>query len=213
MAANYASVAFGVEAKKLQEKFGSRNTYARMEKQASFDGLTQNEENFIAERDSFYVASVGENGFPYIQHRGGEKGFLKIVDEHTLILPDFSGNKQYISVGNLATNNKVALLLMDYPHKARLKIYALAEILDIKERHEFAQFFKDSKAERLIKLTVEAFDWNCPQHITQRFSIDEIQQILAPKTVLIEQLQLENKELKEALALLKLANRPTDFIE
>ena len=111
MAENYASIAFGKEAKKLQEKFGSRNMYARMEKQSSFEGFIPNEELFIAERDSFYMASIGENGFPYIQHRGGAKGFLKVFDENTLIFPDFKGNKQYISVGNLTTNNKVALFL------------------------------------------------------------------------------------------------------
>ena len=200
MAENYASIAFGKEAKKLQEKFGSRNMYARMEKQSSFEGFTPNEELFIAERDSFYMASIGENGFPYIQHRGGAKGFLKVFDENTLIFPDFKGNKQYISVGNLTTNNKVALFLMDYPHKARLKIYANAKILDLKENPEFAQTFTDLKTERLIKLNVEAHDWNCPQYITQRFSIDEIQQIFSPKLELIEQLKLENKQLKEALA-------------
>ncbi|GGD79713.1 hypothetical protein GCM10011514_49640 [Emticicia aquatilis] len=104
-----------------------------MERQIFYEGLTKFEENFISKRDSFYVATVGENGFPYIQHRGGPKGFLKVLDKNRLGFIDFSGNMQYISLGNLATNNKVALFLVDYPNRKRLKIYVKAEIAELKD--------------------------------------------------------------------------------
>ena len=103
-----------------------------MEKDVYVDGLTENEIDFIAERDSFYMASIGENNFPYIQHRGGPKGFLKILDSKRLGFIDFKGNMQYVTVGNLATNNNVALIMVDYPSRTRLKILAKAEIVELK---------------------------------------------------------------------------------
>ncbi|NQZ78589.1 MAG: pyridoxamine 5'-phosphate oxidase family protein, partial [Ekhidna sp.] len=130
---NYANLAFTDTIKKLQEKYGSRASYDRMERFTSTDGLTEREISLIAERDSFYAASYGENGFPYIQHRGGPKGFLKVLDHKTLGFIDFSGNRQYITVGNVETNNRVSLILMDYPRRARLKLYAEAEVVDLDE--------------------------------------------------------------------------------
>ncbi len=205
MADNYAKLAFGEESKKLQEKFGSRSTYARMEEMTIYDGLTLNEGAFIAERDSFYMASIGENGYPYIQHRGGPVGFLKVIDSKTLALPDFRGNKQYITVGNVATNHKVALILMDYPHRTRLKIYANVEIIELgkdlalEKKLELNDY--PGKPERIIKLNVEVYDWNCPQHITPRFTLEEIETVLAPQREFVDKLIEENKQLKEALKL------------
>src|SRR5436190_1624659 len=120
MQTNYETIAFSDEAKKLQKKFGSRNAYARLEKNIFYDGLTENEVQFIMERDSFYMASMGDNGYPYIQHRGGPEGFVKVIDSKTIAFSDFRGNKQYISVGNIATNNKIALIMVDYPRRTRL---------------------------------------------------------------------------------------------
>jgi len=201
MAANYQSVAFGEETKKLQEKYGSRSTYARVEKTSFYDGLTENETAFIAERDSFYMASNGKDGYPYIQHRGGPAGFLKVIDSQTIGFLDFSGNKQYISTGNLKENNKVALIVMDYARRARLKIYAHAEIIDLgtDTKLEHALDLQDYKAkpERIIKLHIEAFDWNCPQHIVQRFTIPEIEEAFAAQKDYIRELRAEIEELKK----------------
>ena len=127
MAKNFAAIAFTDAVKAMQEKLGSRSSYARMERDIYVDGLTENEIDFIAQRDSFYMASIGENNFPYIQHRGGPKGFLKVLDAKRIGFIDFRGNMQYISTGNIATNNNVALITVDYPARARLKILAKAE--------------------------------------------------------------------------------------
>lgn len=136
MAKNFAAIAFTDAVKALQEKYGSRNSYERIEKFNVVDGLSHNEIGFIENRDSFYMASIGENNFPYIQHRGGPKGFLKVLDKNRIGFIDFSGNKQYITVGNMETNNNVALFLMDYPAKARLKIFAKTEIVELKDNSE-----------------------------------------------------------------------------
>src|SRR3990172_13147166 len=133
MAKNFAEIAFTDAVKALQEKYGSRNNYEQMEKLNIIDGFSTNEISFIGARDSFYLASLGANDFPYIQHRGGPKGFLKVLDTKHLGFIDFKGNKQYISVGNITTNNNVALIMVDYPARARLKVYAKAEILELKE--------------------------------------------------------------------------------
>jgi predicted pyridoxine 5'-phosphate oxidase superfamily flavin-nucleotide-binding protein len=177
---NYSAIAFSEAAKKMQEKSGSRSSYARMEQQRYTEGMTENEAAFITERDSFYMATVGENGFPYIQFRGGPKGFLKILDSKRLGFIDFSGNMQYISVGNLVTNNKVALILLDYPTKTRLKIFAEAEVVELKNdpalfNHLNPENYK-FRPERMMVLHIKAYDWNCPQHITPRYTLEEIEE-------------------------------------
>lgn len=204
MAKNFAEIGFSSAAKKLQEKYGSRANYARMERQTFYEGLTKFEESFISKRDSFYMATVGENGFPYIQHRGGPKGFLKVLDANRLGFIDFSGNMQYISLGNLATNNKVALFLVDYPNKKRLKIYAKAEIVEIKDDPALHKLLDlenyKFRPERMMVLHVEAYDWNCPQHITPRFTAEEIEEILQPQYQHIKNLEAEIIDLKAKLA-------------
>jgi predicted pyridoxine 5'-phosphate oxidase superfamily flavin-nucleotide-binding protein len=197
---NYSAIAFSEAAKKIQEKAGSRANYARMDKQPQQDDLTENEIDFISGRDSFYMATVGENGFPYIQFRGGPKGFLKVLDGKRLGFIDFRGNMQYISAGNLATNNKVALILLDYPAKARLKIYAEAEIIELKDNPTlFNQLNLDDykfRPERMMVLQVKAFSWNCPQHITPRYTLEEIEEGFASPLEHISRLEAEIKELK-----------------
>ena len=184
---NYAKLAFTDAVKKLQEQNGSRNNYERMERYTSKEGLTPNEINMIEERDSFYMASFGENEFPYIQHRGGSKGFLKVLDPKTLAFIDFTGNKQYISVGNIKTNNKVSLILVDYPRKARLKIYAEAEVLSLSESPEMMKKLKlegyKYRPERVMVFHIKAFDWNCPQHIKPRYTEEEIERAFALQKV------------------------------
>lgn len=197
---NYSTLAFSDAAKKLQEKSGSRANYARMEKQVDNDVLSENEIQFISERDSFYMATVGDNGFPYIQFRGGPEGFLKVLDEKRLGFIDFRGNMQYISVGNLATHNKVALILMDYPAKARLKIYAEAEVVELKDNPELFMSLNLAdykfRPERMIVLHIKAFNWNCPQHITPRFTEKEIQEAFASQMEYISKLEAELTLLK-----------------
>ncbi|MCZ6540453.1 MAG: pyridoxamine 5'-phosphate oxidase family protein [Nitrospinae bacterium] len=180
MTDNFTELAFTDSVKTLQEKYGTRTAYSRMERGGKFrNQLTWQEKKHIADRDGFYLASVGENGWPYMQFRGGPKGFLKAIDDHRLAFADFRGNGQYISTGNFIDNNKTMLFLMDYPNKKRLKIWAEAEVLDAADHPELAQqlIMPDYEAivERIIVFKVHAFDWNCPQHITPRYSEEEIQ--------------------------------------
>jgi uncharacterized protein len=203
MAKNFATIAFTDAVKALQEKHGSRSSYDRIEKFNVIDGLSDNEIRFIENRDSFYMASTGENNFPYIQHRGGPKGFLKVLDKNRLGFIDFTGNKQYITLGNMATNNNVALFLMDYPAKARLKFFAKTEIVELKGNDDLYALLniKEYKfrAERMMIFHIEAFDWNCPQHIIPRFTADEIQMALLPQQEYVAKLEEENKRLSAKL--------------
>ncbi|MEP2669462.1 MAG: pyridoxamine 5'-phosphate oxidase family protein [Cyclobacteriaceae bacterium] len=181
MAKNFGSLAFTDEVKLLQEKYGSRKHYERMQMRTVIDGLTDFEVEFISHRDSFYMASLGENGYPYIQHRGGPKGFVKVIDSKTIGFMDFSGNRQFITMGNLATHNKVSLIMMDYPARARLKIYAKAEIIELNDRQDLFNMLNlnddyPAKPERMLLLHIEAYDWNCPQHISPRYTIQELEE-------------------------------------
>ena len=200
MAQNFAEIAFTDNVKAQQTKYGSRRSYARMEAQAHSSELTFAEADFIAERDGFYLATTGENGYPYMQFRGGPKGFLKVLDQHTLAYADFRGNQQYISVGNLSGNDKAALILMDYAQRQRLKIYARTEIIEAKDAPNLIAQLQDAdykaQVERAMVLRVEAFDWNCPQHITQRFTVEEVRALNAPLYEHIAKLEAEVERLK-----------------
>lgn len=200
MAKNFAEIAFTESVKAQQEKYGSRRSYARMEAQARGTELSFAEADFIAERDSFYLSTVGENGYPYVQFRGGPKGFLKALDARTLAYADFRGNLQYISVGNLTRNDRAALILMDYAQRRRLKIYARIEVIEAKDAPELIAQLQDprynAQIERAMILHVEAFDWNCPQHITQRFTLEEIRELNAPLYEQVAKLEAEIERLK-----------------
>ncbi|MEP7377386.1 MAG: pyridoxamine 5'-phosphate oxidase family protein [Chitinophagaceae bacterium] len=200
MAKNFTTLAFTDTVKAMQEKMGSRAGYARMEKDTYKDGLTQNEIEFIAQRDSFYMASVGENNFPYIQHRGGPKGFVKVLDAKRIGFIDFRGNMQYISVGNIATNNNVALIMVDYPSRARLKILAKAEMVELKDDPLLYNLLDLNeykfKPERMMVFNVEAYDWNCPQHITPRYTVEDVEEAFASQRERVKKLESEVKELK-----------------
>ncbi|WP_243692146.1 pyridoxamine 5'-phosphate oxidase family protein [Caulobacter sp. BK020] len=168
------------------------------------EAFTANEEAFIAARDSFYMASMSETGWPYVQHRGGPPGFLRVIDETTLAFADFRGNRQYISVGNLDANDRVALILVDYPRRARLKILAHAERLALDAEPELLPKLLDpgyrAKPERIFRLRLAAFDWNCPQHIVPRFTEAEISRAVQPLHEKLEALEAENRALRERLA-------------
>lgn len=184
MAKNYAEIAFTPDVKMEQEKHGSRRQYERMEKISRGTELTFAEADFIETRDSFYMATVGENGYPYVQFRGGPRGFLKVLDSKTLGYADFRGNLQYVSVGNLLRNNKAALILMDYPNRRRLKIFATMRVFDSEDAPELVERLAipdyPAKIERAMVLHVDAFDWNCPQHITPRYTVEEFQLLQSP---------------------------------
>lgn len=195
MAKNFAEIAFTESVKAQQEKYGSRKSYAKMEAQERGTELSDAEAEYIAERDGFYLATVGENGYPYVQFRGGPQGFLKVLDAKTLAYADFRGNLQYISVGNLTRNDKAALILMDYANRRRLKIYARIEVVEAKDAPELIAQLQDAsyeaQVERAMVLHVEAFDWNCPQHITPRYTIEEVRELNAPLYEYIAKLEAE----------------------
>lgn len=162
------------------------------------DPLSQAEAEFIAARDSFYLGSISESGWPYIQHRGGPPGFLRVVDETTLAFADYKGNRQLLTTGNVSVNNRVALFLMDYKNRERLKILGHARIEDARVHPELVTRLADPKmrssVERLVFIDVVSFDWNCPKYITPRYSIEEIEELAAP-------LRARIAELEEKLAL------------
>lgn len=200
MANKFAKIAFTTSVKATQTHYGTRRQNERLEQFENDGRLTGAEADFISRRDGFYLATVGENGQPYIQFRGGASGFLKVLDDKTLGYADFRGNLQYISIGNLSKNNKAALFLMDYPSQRRLKILARIEVKDAPDVPELIESLKipnyKARIERAMILHVEAFDWNCPQHIPQRFSIEEIRAINAPLYEHIQKLEKELEKLK-----------------
>ena len=179
----------------VQKLMGSDRLYADAPADRTFDRFTGREIDFIGARDSFYLASVSEHGWPYVQHRGGPSGFLHVLDDRTLAFADYRGNRQYISVGNALANDRVCLLLMDYANQARLKIYAHCDVLSLDSAPALAQKLSahNSRAriERIIRLRLQAFDWNCPQHITRRFSENEIAQAVEPLLARIQALESE----------------------
>jgi predicted pyridoxine 5'-phosphate oxidase superfamily flavin-nucleotide-binding protein len=205
MAYNFGSLVFTPVVKALQERYGSRRSYAKREASGvSNDGIGPSETEFLAEADSFYIASVGATGWPYVQHRGGPKGFLKVIDEHTIAFADFRGNKQFVSTGNLMTDDRVALILVDYPRQARLKFLGRAKILEGAEAKDWIERLRDpgykTTIERVFVIHVEAFDWNCQQHITPRFTEGQIREVLAPIETQMQALEQENAGLRDELA-------------
>lgn len=185
MARAFTEIAFTEPVKRVQSQYGSRNAYAKFDfDEERRDHLSEYEVAFLAERDSFYMGTVGENGWPYVQHRGGPKGFLKVLDEKTIGFADFRGNKQYISVGNLSTDDRVSLFIMDYPNRQRLKLWARARLVHENEDAALIAQLEvpsyQARVERGIIMTIEAVDWNCSQHITPRYTKAEIESLIAP---------------------------------
>ncbi|HEX4031383.1 MAG TPA: pyridoxamine 5'-phosphate oxidase family protein [Terracidiphilus sp.] len=208
MGRSFAQIAFTPAVKQQQEKHGSRRSYERLEQPGQSerageagDRLGPDEREFIAGRDGFYMASVSETGWPYVQYRGGAQGFLRVLDERTLGFADLRGNKQYISAGNLSRDNRVALFLMDYPRQSRLKILGRAEIHEDddaarKWMEKLRMPEEKTPVERALLIHVEGFDWNCPQHITPRYTQEELAEFLAPMRRRMEALEQENARLR-----------------
>ena len=200
MSVQYSSaVAFSPAVKAVQTQKGSRDGYAKMEQKGGWRTAVGDDlAAFIAERDSFYLATASAHGQPSLQHRGGPKGFLKVLDEGTLAFADFAGNRQYISVGNLTENDRVSLFLIDYPNRRRIKIWGRAHVVD--DDLELLQSLADADykapVEAAIVISVEAWDINCSKHIAQRYTDDQIVDLLRPLQARIDELEAELASLR-----------------
>ena len=204
MSYGFLDTAITPSVREAQAAMGADHLWQDFKGDRASDRFTADEAAFMAERDSFYMASVSETGWPYIQHRGGAKGFLKLVDDRTLAFADYRGNRQYISVGNLAANDRACLFLMDYPRRARLKIYAHVEAVALEADADLTRLVTATtgraKPERILRLRLQAFDWNCPQHITPRFTEAEIATAIRPLQERLEELEADNAALRARLA-------------
>jgi predicted pyridoxine 5'-phosphate oxidase superfamily flavin-nucleotide-binding protein len=193
MAAKFMQLALTPAVHAAQERAFGRHQSVEAAAPAR-DAFTADEAAFIAARDSFYLATTNSDGWPYIQHRGGPAGFLKLLGSHLLGFADFKGNRQLLSTGNLDGNDRVALFLMDYPHRERLKILGHARVLDARESPALADQLSPApemrdRIERLFLIDVVGFDWNCPQYITPRFTAAEIEKVVAPLKARIAELE------------------------
>lgn len=186
MGHKFADIMFTDQVKAIQKQQGSFENYQSWSNYEDFNYLIDDTiKQFLAQRDSFYIASVNQNDWPYVQHRGGPKGFVKVFDEHTLGFADFSGNRQYVSTGNFKENDKVSLFFMDYANRRRLKVLgrvtqvSLTET-DLIEKLKVANY--RAKVERGFLIKIEAYDWNCPKFITQRYDTEQVQELMANLT-------------------------------
>jgi predicted pyridoxine 5'-phosphate oxidase superfamily flavin-nucleotide-binding protein len=184
MGHKFAEIAFTESVREVQSQLGSRSGYASLDGGEDFNNLlSERETSFISARDSFYMASVSETGWPYVQHRGGPVGFVRVIDSQTIGFADFSGNRQYVSVGNLRKDDRVSLFFMDYPNRTRLKMLGRVRLVGDDEPELLAQLEMDdyrAVVERGFVIHIEAFDWNCPQHITPRYTEADMESTIAP---------------------------------
>lgn len=206
MARAFYEIAFTDAVTAKQKHYGSADAYAKfLSPEANRnDALTETEIAFISARDGFYQATVTQTGWPYVQFRGGPKGFMKALDEKTLAYADFRGNRQYLSIGNLSDNDRISLFFMDYSNRRRLKLFGHAKFIDIEDDPFLVERLSDpnyrAQPERAVVITVAGFDWNCSQHIAQRFTLEELEETLAPMREEIRKLRAENAALKAETA-------------
>lgn len=183
---------------KVQAQLGVDHIWQDYAGPRAFDRFTDAEIAYIAERDTFYLATVSQTGWPYVQHRGGPVGFLKILDDRTLAFADYRGNKQYLSLGNLSTDDRASMILMDYPQRRRLKL--LGHMTSVAIDDELAERIVDPdlalKPERIMVFKLQAYDWNCPKYITQRYTEEEISAAVKPLQQRLRELEAENAELR-----------------
>jgi len=202
MSRAFSDIAFTPTVRELQTRMGSRKNYAALDRSSDRrDRLTDKEIAFISARDSFYQATVSETGWPYVQFRGGPAGFLKVRNDKTLAYADFRGNVQYISVGNLLTNERISIILMDYPNQRRLKLLGRVRLVQAGEDPQLMQELHhpdySATVERAFVITIEGYDWNCPQHITPRFTEAEVTAAVAPLHERIRTLEAELAVLRQ----------------
>ena len=204
MSYGFMNIALTPSVRAAQAAMGADHLWQDFKGHREFDRFTHNEAAFLAERDSFYMASVSETGWPYVQHRGGPRGFLKMVDDRTLAFADYRGNRQYISTGNLAADDRACLFLMDYAGRARLKVYARVEQVALDTDPALTDLVTvpgyKAKIERIFRIRLESFDWNCPQHITPRFTEDEVNEAVRPLRDRLGALEAEIAGLRAQLA-------------
>ncbi len=206
MGRRFQELAFTPLVKEHQQEHGSRSQYERLAERAPLGNtLGPAEQAFLALRDSFYMASVSETGWPYVQHRGGPKGFVRVIDPKLIGFADLRGNRQYISLGNLEHDGRVALFFIDYPNQTRLKVLGRVEVHEHDAEapaliDSFRPINKADVIERVILIHIEAFDWNCPQHITPRYTLEELQETLAPIREKLASLEAENVALRDKLS-------------
>ena len=200
MTYGFLDIAVTPSVRAVQARMGANRIWQDFKGHREFDRFTENEAAFIADRDSLYMATVSETGWPYVQHRGGPRGFLRLIDDGTLAFADYRGNRQYISAGNLAADDRACLFLMDYPRRARLKIYVHVETLALDDDPDLTALVAmpdyKAKPERIFRLRLETFDWNCQQHITPRFTEHEIAEAVRALRDRLAQLESENAELR-----------------
>ena len=199
----FLDIAVTPSVRAAQAEMGADRIWENFKGHREFDRFAENEVEFIATRDSFYMASVSETDWPYMQHRGGPTGFLKVIDGKTLAFADYRGNRQYVSTGNFAANDRACLFLVDYPRRGRLKIYAHVEKVALDADPALTELVTDTaykaKLERIFRLRLETFDWNCQQHITPRFTEQEVAQAVRPLREHLAQLESENAALRARL--------------
>jgi len=204
VANHFADIAFTQSVRAVQESMGSRRHYARTRSEdTNGPPLGEGELDFISRRDTFYMASVSETDWPYVQHRGGPAGFLKALSPSRLGFADYRGNRQYVSVGNVLKNDRVALILVDYPNQERLKILGHARIVAAEETAVLESLRTPNYAARVERgmiIEVVAYDWNCPQHITRRFTGMEINTAIAPLKTRLAELEAELKTCRDLQA-------------
>src|SRR5262245_37478300 len=195
MATNYLKLAVTDSVRKAQRHYYGRAQPT--EGTPEQDALTDEEIAFIQARDSFYIATISESGWPYIQHRGGRAGFLRVLSTRTLAFADYTGNRQMLSTGNLAANDRVALFLMDYPQRTRLKILGHARVEDARQHPELVHQLSEQDFQRIVErlffIEVVSFDWNCPKYITPRYTAEEVQELVAPLKARIAELEAQLK--------------------
>lgn len=191
MAGRYLETYFTPKVLAAQQHYFGRSQ--SLPPQPERDELSAEESEFIQARDSFYLSTVSENGWPYVQHRGGNRGFLRVISPTQLAFADYKGNRQMLTTGNLAGNDRVALFLMDYPQRTRLKILGHARVLDARQHPALVAQFAETEAqvlvERVFLVEVVSFDWNCPKYITPRYTADEIEESIAPLKARIAELE------------------------
>ena len=203
MSYGFLDIAMTPSVRAVQAQKGADRIWQHFKGHREFHRFTENEAAFIAERDSFYMATVSETGWPYVQHRGGPRGFLKVVDEKTLAFADYRGDRQYISTGNLAADDRACLFLMDYPPSGAAQDLRPRGSACADDDPDLTTFVAmpdyKAKLERIFRLRLETFDWNCPQHITPRFTEQEVAEAVRPLRDRLAQLETENAELRSCL--------------
>ena len=191
MADRFHEIVFTDSVRKAQAHYYGKSQ--RVEIAPERDALTEDETGFIQSRDSFYMATVSETGWPYVQHRGGNPGFLRVINPTSLAFADYKGNRQLLTTGNLAVTDRVALLLMDYPQRTRLKILGHARVEDARQHPELVAQLAEPELQRIVErlffIEVVSFDWNCPQYITPRYTAAEVDVAVAPLKQRIAELE------------------------